>query len=220
MRARPWMSGTFSTLARRWKMALREMAPILLRPHRARLVVVAALTLLAAAGCAATVVHRCVRFTRHPSHRLGPVHQLRLGFRFGSRHHRTRAPRGAGSSSRTLSSEPAIDEPAGASESTVPSLGSPAGSPRSSQRNVLPEPAPKASIGGEPDLDMLPVAIGEAAELDAVRHRPRPRARGRHSRARARSTSALDTDRRRPHGVGHGPGPPGQHSGAAPPLPG
>ena len=65
-------------------------------------------------------------------------------------------PAGTGASSRSLSSEPAIDEPAGASESTVPSLGSPAGSTRSSQRNALPEPAPKASIGGEPDLDMIP----------------------------------------------------------------
>ena len=84
------------------------------------------------------------------------MHQLRFGFRLERDRHR--AGRGVGTEAApgALSSEPAIDEPAGSTESTVPSLGSPAGSARSSQRNVLPEQAPKAVIGDEPDIDMIP----------------------------------------------------------------
>ena len=110
-------------------MALKEMAPILLRPHRAALV-------------AATVADaaRGGRLRRPPAYiapsdlhvtrsldRIGPLHQLRLGFRFESHHQSGAPPRGRGGFVPTLSSEPAIDEPAGASESTVPSLGSPDG---------------------------------------------------------------------------------------------
>src|SRR5262249_49270762 len=58
----------------------------------------------------------------------------------------------AGSSSRVLSSDTAAEEPSGTVESTVPPLSPPAGSTRSS----VPEPAPKATIGEEPDIDMVP----------------------------------------------------------------
>lgn len=139
-------------------MALREMAPILLRPRRVSLAVAAALTLLAAAGCNGhrRASMRPIYTSPSASTVSAPCTNCGSGSGSGPVINEAPLPAGSGTSSRTLPSEPAIEEPAGASESTVPSLGSPAGSPRSSQRNALPEPAPKASIGNEPDLDMIP----------------------------------------------------------------
>jgi hypothetical protein len=132
-------------------MALQELAPIALRPRWAPLIAPAAAALLAAGGC------------HHNRQSLRPVYAAPAAVsapctNCGSASSAVVSPAPAGSTSRPLSSEPTIDEPApsGTTESTVPSLGSPAGSARSSQREALPEPAPKATIGSEPDLDMLP----------------------------------------------------------------
>ena len=132
-------------------MALQEMAPIALRPHRAWLIVLAAAALLAAGGCG----HR--RQSLRPIY-TSPSTVSAPCTNCGSASSAVVSPAPVGSSSRPLTSEPTIDEPAtsGSTESTVPSLGSPTGSTRSSQRDGLAEPAPKATIGSEPDLDMLP----------------------------------------------------------------
>lgn len=133
-------------------MALKSMARIALRPPW--LIAIVALALLATAGCAG-----------HRRASLRPVYSMPAAASApctncgsGSSAIVTEPAAGAGSGAapRPLSSEPAIDEPASSTESTVPSLGSPAGSARSSQRNVLPERAPKAVIGDEPDIDMIP----------------------------------------------------------------
>ena len=137
-------------------MALKEMAPTLLRPCRASLVAATALTLLAAAGCSGHRRDTLRPVYTSPSTVSAPCTNCGTGSGSVPVINGPALPAGAGASSRTLSSEPTIDEPAGASESTVPSLGSPSGSNRSSQRNALPEPAPKASIGGEPELDVFP----------------------------------------------------------------
>jgi hypothetical protein len=131
-------------------MALQEMAPIALRPNRAWLIALAAAALLATGGCG----HR--RQSLRPVY-TSPSTVSAPCTNCGSASSAVVSPAPAGSS-RSLMSEPTIDEPsaAGTTESTVPSLDSPAGSNRSSQRGALPEPAPKASIGAEPDLDMLP----------------------------------------------------------------
>lgn len=132
-------------------MALQHLAPIALRPRRAWLIALAAAALLAAGGCG----HR--RQSMRPVFR-SPAAVAAPCTNCGSSSSTVISPITGGSSSRSLSSEPIIDSDAtsGASESTVPSLSSPTGSSRSSQRDALPEPAPKASIGAEPDLDMLP----------------------------------------------------------------
>jgi N-acetylmuramoyl-L-alanine amidase len=137
-------------------MALKSMALIALRPRRAWLIALAALALLATAGCGG-----------HRRDSLRPVYSMpraasapcaNCGSGSGSSAIVTEPGSSAGTvaAPRALSSEPAIDEPAGSTESTVPSLGSPAGSSRSSQRSVLPERAPKAMIGDEPDMDVVP----------------------------------------------------------------
>ncbi len=137
-------------------MALEYMARIALRPRRAWLIAIVALALLAAAGCG-----------YHRRDSLRPVYSMpaaasapctNCGSGSGSSAVVTEPAAGAGPATapRALPSEPAIDEPAAATESTVPSLGSPAGSARSSQRNVLPERAPKAVPGDEPAIDMIP----------------------------------------------------------------
>ena len=136
-------------------MALKFIARIALRPRRAWLIASVALALLATAGCG--------------SHRdsLRPVYSMpaaasapctNCGSGAGSSAIVTEPAAGAGTGAapRALSSEPAIEEQAGSTDSTVPSPGSPAGSARSSQRNVLPERAPNAVIGDEPDIDMIP----------------------------------------------------------------
>jgi hypothetical protein len=128
-------------------MALQEMAPIALRPNRAWLFALAAAALFAVGGCG----HR--RQSMRPVYAApSTVAAPCTNCGTGSGAVVSPAP---GGSSRPLMSEPTIDEPAasGSTDSTVPSLGSPTGSTRSSN---LPEPAPKATIGSEPDLDMLP----------------------------------------------------------------
>jgi hypothetical protein len=132
-------------------MALQELAPIALRARRAMRIAPAVAALVAAGGC------------HHNRQSLRPVYTAPSTVsapctNCGSASSAVVSPAPIGSTSRPLSSEPTIDEPApsGSTESTVPSLGSPAGSARSSQREALPEPAPKATIGSEPDLDMLP----------------------------------------------------------------
>jgi len=63
----------------------------------------------------------------------------------------------AGPPSGPFGSEGAIDAPLGGTESTVPLLEAPAESTRSSERRPVAEPAPKASIGEEPEgLDVIP----------------------------------------------------------------
>ncbi len=132
-------------------MALKSMAQIAVRPRRAWLIATLAPALLATAGC-----------SHHRRDSLRPVYGMpataapctNCGSAAGSSTIVTEPP--AGATPRALSSEPAIDVPPATSESTVPSLGSPAGSTRSSQRSALPERAPKAVIGNEPDLDMIP----------------------------------------------------------------
>ncbi|MBV8128272.1 MAG: N-acetylmuramoyl-L-alanine amidase [Planctomycetaceae bacterium] len=136
-------------------MALKFMARIALRPRRPWLIAIVAQALLATAGCS------------HHRESLRPVYSVpaaaaapctNCGPGAGSSAIVTEPAAGAstGAAPRVLPSEPATGEPAGSTESTVPSLGSPAGSARSSQRNVLPERAPKAVIGDEPDTDMIP----------------------------------------------------------------
>jgi len=137
-------------------MPLKNVARIALRPRRAWLIAIVALALLAAAGC-----------NGHRRDSLRPVYSMpaaasapctNCGSGSGASAIVTEPAAGAGPATapRALSSEPPIDEPAAATESTVPPLGAPAGSARSSQRNVLPERAPKAVIGDEPDIDMIP----------------------------------------------------------------
>ncbi|MGA7500247.1 MAG: hypothetical protein WBX00_26240, partial [Isosphaeraceae bacterium] len=131
-------------------MALKSMARIALRPRRTWLIAIVAQALLTTAGCS------------HHRDSLRPVYSMpaaasapctNCGSGSGSSAIVTEPAAGAGTGAapRALSSEPAIEEPSGSTDSTVPSLGSPAGSARSSQRNVLPERAPKAVIGDEPD---------------------------------------------------------------------
>lgn len=136
-------------------MALKSMARIALRPRRAWLIAIVAPALLGVAGCSS-----------HRRDSLRPVYSMpaatapctNCGSSAGSSAIVTEPAAGAatGAAPRALSSEPAIDEPSAATESTVPPLGSPAGSGRSAQRNVLPEQAPKAVIGDEPELNMNP----------------------------------------------------------------
>jgi N-acetylmuramoyl-L-alanine amidase len=139
-------------------MALKVMALIPLRPRRASVIAAAALTLLAVAGCSGHRRTSLRPIYTSPATSTGSAPCTNCGSGSGSATiiNGSPLPAGAGAPSRTLSSEPTIDETAGDTDSTVPSLGSPAGSSRSSQRNALPEPAPKASIGSEPDLDMIP----------------------------------------------------------------
>ncbi len=134
-------------------MALKVMARIALRPRRAWLIAIVALALLAAAGCNG---HR--RDSLRPVYSMPAAAAPCTNCGSGSSAVVTEPAGGAGPATapRALSSEPAIDEPAGSTESTVPSLGSPAGSARSSQRNVLPERAPQAMPGDQPDINMIP----------------------------------------------------------------
>ncbi len=135
-------------------MALKNMARIALRPRRAWLFAIVALALLAGAGCG---YHR--RESLRPVYSMpaaAPAPCTNCGSGSGSSAVITEPGGGAAAAPRALSSEPALDQPAAATESTVPSLGSPAGSSGSSQRNALPERAPKAVIGDEPDIDMVP----------------------------------------------------------------
>ncbi len=139
-------------------MALKFMARIALRPPRVWLIGIVSLALLTTSGCG----------NHHRRATLRPVYTApqtiaapctNCGAGAGSAPVITApsSPGGMGSTSRSLSSEPAIDEPAGGvTESSVPALGSQNGSSRSSQRSPLPERAPRASIGSEPDLNMIP----------------------------------------------------------------
>ena len=69
-----------------------------------------------------------------------------------------------GSSSRSLSSEPTMDGSSGsATESTVPQLEQPTSGTRSTGRSYLSEPAPKATIGDDPEYRGSALAIGQAA---------------------------------------------------------
>ena len=122
-------------------------------PRRERQIAIVALAMLAAAGCGS---HR--RDSLRPVYSMPPAASAPCtNCGSGSSSSPIVAEPAAGASApRALSSEPTTDEPAGSTESTVPSLGAPAGSARSSQRNVLPERAPKAVIGDEPDLNMTP----------------------------------------------------------------
>ncbi len=128
--------------------------PVRAAPRPACLVATLALALLAIAGC-----------SHHRRESLRPVYTMpqataapctNCGSGAGTVITQPAAGAGVGTSTRSLSSEPTIDEPAASTESTVPSLGSPTGSTRSSQRNALPERAPKAVIGDDPDADLLP----------------------------------------------------------------
>ncbi|MGO8900837.1 MAG: peptidoglycan recognition family protein [Isosphaeraceae bacterium] len=136
-------------------MALKSMARIALRPRRTWLIAIVAQALLATAGCS----HR--RDSLRPVYSMpaaaaAPCTNCGSGSGSGAIVTEPAAGAGTGAAPRALSSEPAINEPAGSTDSTVPSLGSPAGSARSSQRNALPERAPTAGIGDAPDIDMIP----------------------------------------------------------------
>jgi hypothetical protein len=135
-------------------MAQTESATVGVRTHRAWLAAIAALALLAAAGC------------NHRRQSLRPVYTspaavsapcTNCGSGSGAI---ITAPSagGAVSTPRALSSEPAIDSeaPVGGTESSVPSLGPTSGSARSSLKSPLSEQPPKSSIGGDPDLDPYP----------------------------------------------------------------
>src|SRR4051794_17846261 len=132
-------------------MALQEMAPIALRPERAWQIALAAAALLAADGCG----HR--RQSLRPIY-TSPSTVSAPCTNCGSASGAVASPPPAGSTCRPLMAEPTVHDPArsGSTEPTAPGLGSPTGSTRPSQRGSLPEPAPNATIGSEPDLDMLP----------------------------------------------------------------
>src|SRR5262245_8137226 len=108
------MSGTISTLARRWKMALQEKAQIALRPRWAWLIAAAAPSIIAV-GCnhrrqSLRPIFTAPAAVSAPCTNCGSGGGAVIG-----------APSGVGS--RPLSSEPALDDSlGGASESTVPSL--------------------------------------------------------------------------------------------------
>lgn len=135
-------------------MAHRNTAPVAVRAHRTWLAAIAALALLAAAGC------------NHRRQSLRPVFTSPARASAGCTNCGTSAgpvitgPSSGGviSGSRSLSSEPTIDEgaPAGGTESSVPSLDPTTGSARKSLKVPLDESPPKASIGGEPELDAFP----------------------------------------------------------------
>ena len=218
MRARPRMSGTFSTLARRWKMALKEMAPILLRPRRACLVAAAALSLLAVAGCNGHRRESLRPIYTSPSTVSAPAPiAARVPVRFPSS--RVVRPRGYGfvvphpvvrAGHRRAGRCHRINGPVARLSGGIAPL---------SQRNALPEPAPKASIGSEPDLDMIP-SQSVKPRSSASSFILRPLEQGdRRFRGRPGNLALSDHCRRRPHGFGHGPGPPGQLTGAASPVP-
>ena len=137
-------------------MAPKFMARIALRPRRPWLMAIVALALLATAGCAGHRRDSLRPVYSMPAAAAAPCTNCGSGSGSSAIVTEPAAGTGTGAAPRPLSSEPAIDEPAGSTDSTVPSLGPPAGSARSSQRNVLPERAPKAVIGDEPDIDMIP----------------------------------------------------------------
>ena len=135
-------------------MALKSLARIALRPRRAWPVSAFLLALLATAGC-----------SHHRRETLRPVYTMPQATAApctncgsGSGTIVTEPAAGAaGTAPRVLSSEPPINGPVNGTESSVPSLGSPtSGSSRSSQRSALPEQAPKATIGDDPDLGLIP----------------------------------------------------------------
>lgn len=132
-------------------MAVQYLALIALRARRAWWITASLLSVIALAGCGA-----------HRRESLRPIYSSRAtvsapctncgtggGTPVGS-------PAAAAGSSRVLSSEPIIESPSGTTESNVPQLDSSGGSARSTPRSSLPEEAPRASIGDEPTLDMVP----------------------------------------------------------------
>ncbi|MBV8487850.1 MAG: N-acetylmuramoyl-L-alanine amidase [Planctomycetaceae bacterium] len=135
-------------------MALLTLARIALRPCRTRPLAVVALALFAASGCGS-----------HRRDSLRPVYSAPATVRAPCTNCGQGATTGSGvivsepgatpssSAPRSLSSEPQIEEPASSSESTVPPLGT--GSGRSTSRSAVPEPAPEAKPGEEPQLDSL-----------------------------------------------------------------
>ena len=147
-------------------MALKQLALIAPRPRRAWWITASLCGVIALAGCGA-----------HRRESLRPIYSSRAtvsapctncgpggGAVVGS-------PAAGGGSSRALSSEPVIESPSGTTESTVPALEAPGGSARSTPRSSLPEEAPKASIGEEPTLDMIPsqsVKPGKSAPSSAT----------------------------------------------------
>jgi len=130
-------------------MASNALARIALRPRRARPLAAAALALLAASGCGS---HR--RDTLRPVYAAPaavrtPCTNCGQGTAAGSGVIVSEPGSTSGSPSpRGLSSEPQLDESVNSSESTVPPLGN--GSGRSTPRSAVPELAPEARPGEEP----------------------------------------------------------------------
>jgi hypothetical protein len=128
-------------------MALKEMAQIALRFRWACWIAAAPMGLLVIAGCnghrreTLRPIYAAPAAVSPPCTNCGPGAVVN-------------AP--GSSSSRVLSSDLAGEEPYGTSESTVPPLNAPSGSSRPSPPSNVPEPAPKASIGEEPDLNVVP----------------------------------------------------------------
>jgi hypothetical protein len=130
-------------------MALKEMARIALRFRRAPWIAAAALALSAIAGC------NCSRReTLRPIY-AAPAAAAPACTNCGSGSGVIVNPPN-GSSTRVLPSDSSVEEASGPTESTVPPLNAPAGSSRLSSPSNVPEPAPKATIGEEPGLDMAP----------------------------------------------------------------
>ena len=180
------MSGTFSTLARRWKMALKEMAPIALRPRRAWLVAIVALTLLAAAGCGG---HRRDFATSrlHVAHdRIWPPAPIAARVPDRARSSPSRPPVPA----RLPHPEPCRPNRPSTSRRAPPNRRSrrsapPAAQPARRSETHLPEPAPKAVDRRRARSRHDPLAIGPDRAALKSRHSPHQRT-SRRCRARAR----------------------------------
>jgi hypothetical protein len=140
-------------------MVLNELALIVPRPRprRAWLIVLAAALLLATGGCGEHHRRESLRpIFRRPSVVAAPCTNCGPG---------SSAVVGQpipGSPSRSLSSEPPIDgSSGGATESTVPQLEQPTSGTRSNGRSYLSEPAPKATIGDDPNIELQPSQSGK-----------------------------------------------------------
>lgn len=134
-------------------MALKQLAWIAPRPRRAGWVAAPLIAVLALGGCGNHSRRQALRpIFAAPRRVAAPCTNC------GSEGAVLGAPAAGVGSSRVLSSEPVIESPAGSTESTVPPLDAPAGpsSSGAAARGSLPEEAPKASIGEEPSLDMIP----------------------------------------------------------------
>ncbi len=145
-------------------MAQQQLAPIVLRAHKAWMVAAVAGALMMTTGCkhrrsALRPVFAAPGAVAAPCSNCGPGGSSTIIAEPGP-------SIGGGSTTRSLSTEPIIAEPSGSTDSSVPHLEAPSVESRpTSGRSLAPEAPPKASIDSEPDLDVIPSQSSRSRSL-------------------------------------------------------